>query len=57
MGWQVLAWAGQLEVIKWILDMRKELGVELPSKSSRCLCRKTLNEGKVVPGLRACRIA
>lgn len=39
------------EVIKWILDMRKELGVELPSKEQiDAYVRKTLNEGKVVPG-------
>ena len=39
------------EVIKWILDMRKELGVDLPSKEQIDIyVRKTLNEGKVVPG-------
>ena len=39
------------EVIKWILDMRKELGVDLPSKEQiDAYVRKTLNEGKVVPG-------
>ena len=39
------------EVIKWILDMRKELGVELPSKEQiDGYVRKTLSEGKVVPG-------
>src|SRR5882672_6306398 len=38
------------EVIKWILDMRKELGVDLPSKEQiDTYVRKTLNEGKVVP--------
>jgi len=39
------------EVIKWILDMRKELGVDLPSKEQiDAYVRKTLGEGKVVPG-------
>ncbi len=39
------------EVIKWIFEMRKELGVELPSKEQiEAYVRKTLNEGKVVPG-------
>lgn len=39
------------EVIKWILDMRNELGVDLPSKEQiDAYVRKTLNEGKVVPG-------
>lgn len=39
------------EVIKWILEMRHELGVELPSKDQiEEYVRKTLNEGKVVPG-------
>ena len=39
------------EVIKWILEMRQELGVELPSKTQiEEYVRKTLNEGKVVPG-------
>ena len=39
------------EVIKWILEMREELGVELPSKEQiDAYVRKTLNEGKVVPG-------
>lgn len=39
------------EVIKWILDMRKDLGVELPSKDQiEAYVKKTLNEGKVVPG-------
>ena len=39
------------EVIKWILDMRKELGVDLPSKEQiDAYVRKTLSEGKVVPG-------
>src|ERR1700743_2301021 len=39
------------EVIKWILEMREELGVELPSKEQiEAYVRKTLSEGKVVPG-------
>jgi len=39
------------EVIKWILEMREELGVELPSKEQiDAYVRKTLSEGKVVPG-------
>ena len=39
------------EVIKWILEMREELGVELPSgEQIDAYVRKTLNEGKVVPG-------
>jgi len=39
------------EVIKWIMDMRKELNTELPSKEQIVeYVQKTLNEGKVVPG-------
>ncbi|MBS1604892.1 MAG: citrate (Si)-synthase, eukaryotic [Bacteroidetes bacterium] len=39
------------EVIKWILEMREELGVELPSKDQiEAYVKKTLSEGKVVPG-------
>ncbi|HZG23872.1 MAG TPA: citrate (Si)-synthase, eukaryotic, partial [Chitinophagaceae bacterium] len=39
------------EVIKWIFDMREELGVDLPSKEQiDAYVRKTLSEGKVVPG-------
>ena len=39
------------EVIKWIFDMRQELGVETPSKTQiEEYVKKTLTEGKVVPG-------
>jgi citrate synthase len=39
------------EVIKWIFDMQKELGVTLPSKEQiEAYVKKTLSEGKVVPG-------
>ena len=39
------------EVIKWIFDMREELGVETPSKEQiEEYVKKTLSEGKVVPG-------
>ena len=39
------------EVIKWIYDMREELGVETPSKEQiEEYVKKTLSEGKVVPG-------
>jgi citrate synthase len=39
------------EVIKWILEMREELGVELPSREQIAnYVQKTLSEGKVVPG-------
>jgi citrate synthase len=39
------------EVIKWILEMREELGVELPSAEQiAAYVKKTLSEGKVVPG-------
>jgi len=39
------------EVVKWIYEMREELGVELPSKEQiEAYVRKTLGEGKVVPG-------
>jgi citrate synthase len=39
------------EVIKWILEMREELGVELPSKEQiATYVQKTLEGGKVVPG-------
>jgi citrate synthase len=39
------------EVIKWIFEMREKLGVELPSKEQIAeYVKKTLSEGKVVPG-------
>jgi citrate synthase len=39
------------EVIKWILEMREELGVKLPGKEQiEAYVKKTLSEGKVVPG-------
>jgi citrate synthase len=39
------------EVIKWILEMREELGVELPGKDQiAAYVKKTLEGGKVVPG-------
>ncbi|WP_343688520.1 citrate (Si)-synthase, eukaryotic [Chitinophaga sp.] len=39
------------EVIKWILSMREELGTNAPSKQQiEEYVRKTLSEGKVVPG-------
>ena len=39
------------EVIKWIFEMREELGVEEPSKAQiEEYVKKTLSEGKVVPG-------
>ncbi|WEK37664.1 MAG: citrate (Si)-synthase, eukaryotic [Candidatus Pseudobacter hemicellulosilyticus] len=39
------------EVIKWIYEMREELNTEVPTKDQIVeYVRKTLNEGKVVPG-------
>jgi citrate synthase len=39
------------EVIKWIFEMREELGVDLPSKEQiEEYVKKTLSAGKVVPG-------
>lgn len=39
------------EVIKWIFEMREALGVEEPSKAQiEEYVKKTLSEGKVVPG-------
>ena len=39
------------EVIKWIYDMRNELGVDLPTPEQiGTYVKKTLSEGKVVPG-------
>lgn len=39
------------EVIRWILAMRDELGGGLPSKEQIAnYCRKTLADGKVIPG-------
>ncbi|MDP9041541.1 MAG: citrate (Si)-synthase, eukaryotic [Bacteroidota bacterium] len=39
------------EVIKWILDLRKELNTDLPSEEQIIdYVKKTLSEGKVVPG-------
>jgi citrate synthase len=39
------------EVIKWILELREELNTELPAKDQIvAYVKKTLNEGKVVPG-------
>ena len=39
------------EVIKWIYELREELGTELPTKTQiEEYVKKTLTEGKVVPG-------
>lgn len=39
------------EVIKWIFEMREQLGVDEPSKTQiEEYVKKTLSEGKVVPG-------
>ena len=39
------------EVIKWIFEMREQLGVDLPtSEQIKTYVEKTLSEGKVVPG-------
>ncbi|HEY9341350.1 MAG TPA: citrate (Si)-synthase, eukaryotic [Hanamia sp.] len=39
------------EVIKWIYEMRKEIGNDLPTKDQIAeYVKKTLSEGKVVPG-------
>jgi citrate synthase len=39
------------EVIKWIFEMREQLGVDLPSNEQiEGYVRKTLSDGKVVPG-------
>src|ERR1700687_6373450 len=39
------------EVIKWILELREELGTELPSNDQIAVyVQKTLQDGKVVPG-------
>ncbi len=39
------------EVIKWIFELREELGTELPSKEQiEEYVKKTISEGKVVPG-------
>lgn len=39
------------EVIKWIFEMREQLGVDLPSAEQIAeYVRQTLSEGKVVPG-------
>jgi citrate synthase len=39
------------EVIKWIFELREEIGAELPSKTQiEEYVKKTLTEGKVVPG-------
>ncbi len=39
------------EVIKWIFEMQEQLGTELPTKEQiEAYVRKTLDEGKVVPG-------
>ena len=39
------------EVIKWILEMREEIGTSSPSKEQiEAYIRKTLDEGKVIPG-------
>ncbi len=39
------------EVIKWIFEMREELGVETPTSAQiEEYVKKTLSEGKVVPG-------
>ena len=39
------------EVIKWIFELREQIGAEVPSKEQiEDYVRKTLSEGKVVPG-------
>ena len=39
------------EVIKWIFEMQKEIGSDLPTKEQiETYVKKTLSEGKVVPG-------
>ena len=39
------------EVVKWIMEMQKELKTEVPTKKQiETYVRKTLSEGKVVPG-------
>lgn len=39
------------EVIKWIFELREEIGSELPTKDQiSAYVQKTLSEGKVVPG-------
>ena len=39
------------EVVKWIYEMREELGVDLPTAEQiDAYVKKTLSEGKVVPG-------
>src|SRR5476651_1372587 len=39
------------EVIKWIFELRREIGSELPTKDQIAdYVKKTLGEGKVVPG-------
>lgn len=39
------------EVIKWIFEMQKSLGTEVPAKEQiEAYVKKTLSEGKVVPG-------
>lgn len=39
------------EVVKWIMEMQKELKTEVPTKAQiESYVRKTLSEGKVVPG-------
>jgi len=39
------------EVIKWIYELREEIGAEIPSKQQiEEYVKKTLSEGKVVPG-------
>jgi citrate synthase len=39
------------EVIKWIFEMQKSIGAEVPSKEQiEAYVKKTLSEGKVVPG-------
>jgi citrate synthase len=39
------------EVIKWIFEMREALGTEMPTKEQIAeYVKKTLSEGKVVPG-------
>lgn len=39
------------EVVKWILEMQKNLGTDAPSKEQiEAYVKKTLSEGKVVPG-------
>ena len=54
--WSAHGLANQ-EVIKWIFELREQIGSDGPTKEQiEEYVKKTLSEGKVVPGIWSCRV-